>query len=56
MGWVLADGSHEGWAAAKASGATWADIGTAVGITRQTAHERWSSQELDHNDAGGPNS
>ncbi len=31
-------------AAAKAAGATWADIGRAVGITRQAAHERWNNQ------------
>lgn len=29
-------------AAAKAAGATWAEIGKAVGISRQAAHERWS--------------
>ena len=28
-------------AAARAAGATWADIGRAAGITRQSAHERW---------------
>jgi hypothetical protein len=28
-------------AAAKVAGATWAEIGAAVGITRQAAHERW---------------
>lgn len=43
-------------AAARTSGATWAEIGKAVGITRQTAHERWSSKESDHNDTGGPDS
>jgi hypothetical protein len=32
-------------AAAKAAGATWADIGAAVGITRQAAHERWKDNE-----------
>jgi hypothetical protein len=30
--------------AAKAAGATWADIGGAVGITRQAAHERWADK------------
>ena len=29
-------------AAAKSVGASWADIGRAVGISRQSAHERWS--------------
>jgi hypothetical protein len=28
--------------AARAAGATWTDIGRAVGIARQTARERWS--------------
>lgn len=28
---------------AHASGASWADIGRAVGISRQSAHERWAS-------------
>jgi hypothetical protein len=31
-------------AAAKAAGASWADIGRAVGITRQAAHERWADK------------
>jgi hypothetical protein len=31
-------------AAAKASGASWADIGRAVGISRQSAHERWADK------------
>ncbi|MFF2317756.1 hypothetical protein ACFVTE_15980 [Arthrobacter sp. NPDC058097] len=31
-------------AAAKAAGATWADIGRAAGITRQAAHERWADK------------
>lgn len=30
--------------AAKAAGASWADIGRAAGITRQSAHERWASK------------
>jgi hypothetical protein len=30
-------------AAARAAGASWADIGKAVGISRQSAHERWST-------------
>ena len=29
-------------AAAKAAGASWADIGRAVGISRQSAHQRWA--------------
>jgi ABC-type transporter Mla subunit MlaD len=29
-------------AAARAAGATWSDIGRAVGISRQAAAERWS--------------
>lgn len=32
-------------AAAKASGASWADIGRAVGISRQSAHERWAEKQ-----------
>ncbi len=32
-------------AAAKAAGATWADIGRAVGISRQSAHERWADKQ-----------
>lgn len=32
-------------AAAKAAGASWADIGRAVGISRQSAHERWAEQQ-----------
>ena len=32
-------------AAAKAAGASWADIGRAVGISRQSAHERWADRE-----------
>ncbi|UKA56682.1 hypothetical protein LFT45_22665 (plasmid) [Arthrobacter sp. FW305-BF8] len=31
-------------AAAKAAGATWAEIGRAAGITRQAAHERWADK------------
>jgi hypothetical protein len=31
-------------AAAKAAGASWADIGRAVGISRQSAHERWTDK------------
>ncbi|HEX9086665.1 MAG TPA: hypothetical protein VF867_03970 [Arthrobacter sp.] len=31
-------------AAAKAAGASWTDIGRAVGISRQSAHERWSDK------------
>lgn len=31
-------------AAARAAGASWADIGRAAGISRQSAHERWSTQ------------
>ena len=31
-------------AAAKAAGASWADIGGAVGISRQSAHERWAEK------------
>lgn len=31
-------------AAAKAAGASWADIGRAVGISRQSAHERWADK------------
>jgi hypothetical protein len=31
-------------AAAKAAGATWADVGRAAGITRQAAHERWANK------------
>lgn len=31
-------------AAAKAAGATWADIGRTVGITSQAAHERWAEK------------
>lgn len=30
--------------AAKAAGASWADIGKAVGISRQSAHERWAER------------
>ncbi|PZU49470.1 MAG: hypothetical protein DI571_02350 [Arsenicicoccus sp.] len=30
--------------AAKAAGASWADIGRATGMTRQSANERWSSR------------
>jgi len=30
--------------AARAAGASWADIGRAVGISRQSAHERWASR------------
>ncbi|MFF1254920.1 hypothetical protein ACFVYC_20830 [Pseudarthrobacter sp. NPDC058329] len=32
-------------AAAKAAGASWTDIGRAVGISRQSAHERWSDKK-----------
>jgi hypothetical protein len=32
-------------AAAKAAGASWADIGRAVGISRQSAHERWAEKQ-----------
>lgn len=32
-------------AAAKAAGASWADIGRAVGISRQSAHERWADKQ-----------
>jgi hypothetical protein len=32
-------------AAAKAAGASWAAIGRAVGISRQSAHERWADKE-----------
>lgn len=32
--------------AARQSGASWADIGAAVGITRQSAHERWAKTGL----------
>lgn len=32
-------------AAAKAAGASWADIGSATGMSRQSAHERWSNKE-----------
>lgn len=42
--------------AARTSGATWAEIGKAVDITRQIVHERCSSKESDHNDTGGPDS
>lgn len=31
-------------AAAKAAGASWADIGRAAGISRQAAHERWADK------------
>ena len=31
-------------AAAKAAGASWADIGRAVGISRQSTHERWNDK------------
>ncbi|MGP0224069.1 hypothetical protein [Paenarthrobacter sp. NCHU4564] len=31
-------------AAAKAAGASWADIGRAAGISRQSAHERWADK------------
>jgi hypothetical protein len=31
-------------AAAKAAGASWGDIGRAVGIGRQSAHERWADK------------
>lgn len=31
-------------AAAKTAGASWADIGRAVGISRQSAHERWAER------------
>ena len=31
--------------AAKAAGASWADIGRAVGISRQSAHERWAEKQ-----------
>lgn len=37
------------YAAARTSGAPWADIGDAVGITRQAAHERWSTPESGQN-------
>ncbi|MDE8670984.1 hypothetical protein PY310_20695 [Pseudarthrobacter sp. H3Y2-7] len=32
-------------AAAKAARASWADIGRAVGISRQSAHERWAEKQ-----------
>jgi hypothetical protein len=32
-------------AAAKSAGASWADIGRAVGISRQSAHERWADKK-----------
>lgn len=32
-------------AAAKSAGASWADIGRAVGISRQSAHERWADKQ-----------
>jgi hypothetical protein len=35
-------------AAAKAAGASWADIGRAVGISRQSAHERWADKPAPH--------
>ena len=31
-------------ASARAGGATWADVGRAVGITRQSARERWATK------------
>lgn len=34
---------NEAVRAAKAAGASWADIGRAAGISRQSAHERWST-------------
>lgn len=40
-------------AAAKAAGASWADIGRAVGISRQSAHERWADKPAPV-DAGEP--
>jgi hypothetical protein len=30
--------------AARDAGATWADVGRATGMTRQSAHERWGGQ------------
>lgn len=32
-------------AAAKAAGTSWADIGRAIGISRQSAHERWAEKQ-----------
>lgn len=32
-------------ASAKAAGASWTDIGRAVGISRQAAHERWAERQ-----------
>ncbi|MDN4645486.1 hypothetical protein [Arthrobacter sp. PsM3] len=32
-------------AAAKAAGASWADIGRAAGISRKSAHERWADKQ-----------
>lgn len=32
-------------AAARATGASWTDIGRAVGISRQSAHERWAGKQ-----------
>jgi hypothetical protein len=32
-------------ASARSGGATWADVGRAVGITRQSARERWEKKE-----------
>lgn len=34
----------EAVAEARAAGATWADVGRAVGITRQSARERWAAR------------
>lgn len=36
---------NEAVATARAGGASWATIGAAVGITRQSAHERWARRE-----------
>ncbi|MER7244652.1 hypothetical protein [Kribbella sp. NPDC000426] len=35
-------------AAARAAGSSWADIGLAAGISRQSAHERWGRYPLAH--------
>ena len=42
---VREEGTRNLVAAAKAAGASWADLGRAVGISRQSAHERWADKQ-----------
>ncbi|MEV5824867.1 hypothetical protein AB0L25_04765 [Spirillospora sp. NPDC052242] len=36
---------------ARRAGASWTDIGAAVGISRQSAHERWASSDAEQQES-----